>query len=304
RSVGWGCGWQADLLYTRLPQAAAIASLIGMPVIYEMHDIPQGSLGPLILGLFLRGRGRRRLVVITRSLLDDLVDKLAVPAEPPFTIVAPDGVDLSRYANLPEKPEARRLVGESLGQDLPSEVFLAGYTGHLYRGRGVEMLLEIASRLPDMGFLLAGGEPQDVERLVMQIQQKHLRNVIATGFIPNAELPVYQAACDVLLMPYQRHVAASSGGDIVGYLSPMKLFEYLACGRPILSSDLPVLREVLDGDTAVLLPPEDPVSWVEGLRGLCSDAGRRDELGKQARYKAEQYTWEGRAQRILEGILP
>lgn len=304
RSVIWARRWGADLLYTRLPQAAAVGSLLGMPAIYETHDMPQGRLGPLLLRLFLSGRGRRRLVVITHSLLRDLVDQLAVPAEPPFTLVAPDGVDLSRYASLPDKKAARRLVGEHLGLDLAGNDFLAGYTGHLYRGRGVELLLEVASRLPEMVFLLAGGEPQDVERLVMQTQQKNLKNVITAGFIPNAELPVYQAACDVLLMPYQRHVAASSGGDIAGYLSPMKLFEYMACGRPVLSSDLPVLREVLDGDFAVLLPPEDIGSWVEALKELCGDPQRREKLGSQARMRAERYTWEGRAQRILEGIAP
>ena len=90
-------------------------------------------------------------------------------------------------------------------------------------------------------FLIVGGEPQDVENLRQRVRVIGLKNVILTGFVPNARLPLYQAACDVLLMPYQRQVAASSGGDIARYLSPMKLFEYMACERPIISSDLPVL---------------------------------------------------------------
>jgi len=94
-----------------------------------------------------------------------------------------------------------------------------------------------------VSFLLAGGEPEDVAALREKSANLGLSNVILTGFIPNADLPIYQAACDILLMPYQSQVAASSGGDIARYLSPMKLFEYLACGKPILSSDLPVLRE-------------------------------------------------------------
>jgi glycosyltransferase involved in cell wall biosynthesis len=302
RSVGWARKWKADLLYTRLPQAAAIGSLAGMPSIYETHDIPQGALGPLLFRAFLNGRGKRRLVVITQSLLGDLANKLGVPAEEPFTLVAPDGVDLSRYASLPEKEEARRLISESLRVDLESDAFMAGYTGHLYNGRGIELLLSVAVLLPDMLFLLTGGEPRDLRRLMTQIQQKRLNNVIIAGFIPNAELPLYQAACDALLMPYQRHVAASSGGDIAHYLSPMKLFEYMACERPILSSDLPVLREVLDWNIAILLPPEDAGSWAAALRELCKDTQRSVELGRRARIKANQYTWEGRAQRILEGI--
>ena len=135
----------------------------------------------------------------------------------------------------------------------------------------------------------------------MQMRRR-LDNVILTGFIPNADLPLYQAACDVLLMPYQKHVAASSGGDIAAYLSPMKLFEYLACGRAILSSDLPVLREVLNPDNAVLLDPEDVEGWAAALRLLQNDAHLRAMLGEQARRDAALYTWEARAGAILAGL--
>lgn len=303
RSVGWARGWNADLLYTRLPQAAAIGSMLGVPTIYEVHDLPKGLMAPLLFRAFLRGRGKRRLVVITHSLLYDLADKFSAPVDEPFSLVAPDGVDLSRYTNLPGRDAARRSIEEGLGVSLSDQVIVAGYTGHLYRGRGVELMLTMAAGLPEAIFLLVGGEPQDVERLQLQSQQAGLSNVILTGFIPNAELPVYQAACDVLLMPYQRHVAASSGGDIARYLSPMKLFEYMASGRPILSSDLPVLKEVLEQDFAIFLPPDDANSWVTAIQGLSEDAQRRADLGREARMNADRYSWESRAQRILEGIM-
>jgi glycosyltransferase involved in cell wall biosynthesis len=120
--------------------------------------------------------------------------------------------------------------------------------------------------------------------------------------VPNAVIADYQAACDVLLMPYQRRVAASSGGDIARYLSPMKAFEYLACGRPILSSDLTVLQEVISSTNAILLPPEDVDAWVAALVDLDANPARRQALGRQARLDARRYTWEARARRILEGL--
>jgi glycosyltransferase involved in cell wall biosynthesis len=134
------------------------------------------------------------------------------------------------------------------------------------------------------------------------VKERGLQNVIITGFVPNAELPLYQAACDVLLMPYQRHVAASSGGDIARYLSPMKLFEYMACGRAICSSDLPVLREVLSEEIAILLPPEDIDSWVAALRELRDNPDQRNSLANKAQQAAGRYSWDSRAQKILEGI--
>jgi glycosyltransferase involved in cell wall biosynthesis len=295
-AVRWARGWRADLLYTRLPQAAAVASTLGIATIYEVHDLPQGALGPKLLQRFLKGSGARRLVLITRALAGDLSGRFGVPAEPPFTIIAPDGVDLDRYQDLPDPAEARRRL------NLPFTGFAAGYTGHLYPGRGAELILEIASRMPEFNFLLVGGEVKDVDRLQREAAEAEPSNVLLTGFIPNAELPLYQAASDVLLMPYQRRVAASSGGDIARYLSPMKLFEYLASGRPILSSDLPVLREILNPDNAVLLAPDDVDAWVAAVRSLQADPERRTALGRRARQDAAGYTWEARAERILEGL--
>jgi glycosyltransferase involved in cell wall biosynthesis len=103
-------------------------------------------------------------------------------------------------------------------------------------------------------------------------------------------------------MPYQLRVAASSGGDISRYLSPMKLFEYLACERAIISSDLPVLQEVLNSQNAILLSGEDIDSWVGALRKLHLDPALRKKLAIQARQDANLYTWESRATRILEGL--
>jgi glycosyltransferase involved in cell wall biosynthesis len=239
-------------------------------------------------------------VLLTQALEQDLsrVFDLGAGNRPPgFVVIAPDGVDLERYRDLPEPSQARR--------DLPlalPERFTAGYTGHLYAGRGTEILLGLARRLPEITLLLVGGEPKDVARLQSEAQLAGLNNAVFTGFVPNAELPSYQAACDVLLMPYQRQVAGSSGGDIARYLSPMKLFEYMACGRPILSSDLPVLQEVLNPENARLLPADDLDAWVAALQELAASPEICLRLSTRARRDVAAYTWERRAARILEGI--
>ena len=298
-AVRWGRAWGADLIYTRLPQAAALSSQMGRQTILEIHDVPHGRLGPWLFQRFLRGRGAARLVAITRSLASDLALKRGAPDIPPFTIIAPDGVDLIRYENLPKPKNARYALREFQGREAG---FTAGYTGHLYAGRGIDMILDMAKRLPEITFLLAGGEPDDVARYQSQVSDQNIDNVILAGFIPNAELPIYQAACDVLLMPYQERVAASSGGDIAPYLSPMKLFEYMAAGRAILSSSLPVLQEVLDAQNAVLLQPDDLEAWIQAVAALSKDPKQCSALGARARQDARKYTWEERAGRILQGI--
>jgi glycosyltransferase involved in cell wall biosynthesis len=298
----------ADIVYTRLLQAAAFGSLSGFPTILELHDLPSGKTGPALLRLFLRGLGTRRLVLISNALLADLAQRFNLPAGEDCVLVVPDGVDLDRYADLPVPAQARRVIAPALqpvlgstGPGFESDRFTVGYAGHLYPGRGVELIIELAARMPDFNFLLMGGEPQEVVRYRQMVAQRGLVNLFLTGFIPNADLPGYQAACEVLLMPYQHRVAGSSGGNIARYLSPLKLFEYLACGRAILSSDLPVLREVLSERNAVLLPPDDPERWEAAIRQLHDDMGRRLALGSAARQEAGKYSWEARAARILAG---
>ena len=292
--------WQnADILYTRLPQAAAFSSLLNIPTIFEIHDLPGGAVGPILFRGYLRGRGGKRVVFITKALRDAVNETIWPVPDQKESIIAPDGVDLSRYEDI-RNPELSRVNLRRKGvNQLDISRFTIGYTGHMYPGRGVSLILEIASRLPQFSFLLVGGDPHGVRDIQVKLGERKLVNVFLTGFVPNTDLPEYQAACDVLLMPYQRMVSASSGGDIGRFLSPMKLFEYLACGRVIISSDLPVLSEVLNASNAILLPPEKPNLWVSALLDLKENHIRRETLSSNARRDSKAYSWESRAARIF-----
>lgn len=310
RAVSWAHRWGAQIVYTRLPQAAALAaSRQERPVVFEIHDLPAGQMGPFILRRFLRAPSARRLVVISHALARDLSRNYGDSGAKNLLVVAPDGVDLQRYAGLPEPLVARRSLAAQIqvyaqqsNSKFRVERLTAGYTGHLYAGRGIDLILDLAAHFTQIDFLLVGGEPAQVTDLRKRIARLNLANVVATGFVPNADLALYQAACDLLLMPYQQRVAASSGGDIASYLSPMKLFEYMACGRPILSSDLPVLREILSDENAVLLPSNDTAAWIEAMRSLESDSQRRQHLGRKTAEAVRQYSWEARATRIFADL--
>jgi glycosyltransferase involved in cell wall biosynthesis len=103
-------------------------------------------------------------------------------------------------------------------------------------------------------------------------------------------------------MPYEQVIEGSGGGNSAEYCSPMKMFEYMATGRALISSDLPPLREVLDEQVAVLCPPEDPDAWSAALGDLMADPERARRLGETARQKAKSYAWIVRQERILEGF--
>jgi len=289
-------GLRADLVYTWVPQSAVFALLRGLPVMLELHDLPAGSIGPLWYRLFLRLPGRKRIMVITRALQSALDARYGAHLPPADVILAPNGVEPGRFADLPAPAEARRLLGLRAAPTLLC-------AGHLYPGRGADLFLALAGVLPEASFVWAGGAPADVDEWRARGLALGLENVTFTGFVPNERLPLHLAAADILLMPYARSIAISSGGGNSALISsPMKMFEYLAAGRPILASDLPVFREVLDERNAALCPPEDAPAWALALRDLLANPKKRAALSSQARADSARYTWVERARRALDGF--
>ncbi len=165
------------------------------------------------------------------------------------------------------------------------------------------MLLELARNFPAVQFLWIGGRPEHVTDWRRRLADEQIANVHLTGFVENSRLGLYQAAADVLLMPYERVISGSSGGNTADFCSPMKMFEYMACGRPILSSDLPVLREVLNESNAMLCPPEEVDAWSGALKRLLEDQGLRSRLAAQAREDVQRYSWVERAKKSLASFL-
>ena len=283
---------QTQLVYTRAIWAAVIAMWHNLPVILEMHDIPQGRLAPTLYRYYLNCSGQRLTVFITHALQHEIEQKLAVQHKPDEAIVMPDGVDLERFQDLPAAASARQLLG------LP-EKLTAVYSGGFYSGRGLEILFELAHLFPQVQFLWVGGQPQVVQEWQSKIAAAHLLNVLLPGYISNQKLPLYQAAADILLMPSSKKVAGSSGGDIARVASPMKLFEYMASGKAILCSDLPVLHEVLNKNNAAFYPPDDLSALTAAFARLLQHEQVRNALGNQARRDVLKYSWELRMQTIL-----
>ena len=284
--------YRPDLIYTWLPQSAALGLWSGFPVVLEMHADVAGRMGAWWLRRFWNGRGRKLMTVTTRTLREALERSAGMQFPEDQIIVAPNGVDLETYADLPEPEEARHRLNLFSG-------LTAGFTGHIYPGRGADLLFELARQLPQVNFLWVGGTPDLVESWRGRLREAGLTNVTMTGFIEHEKIPLYQAAADILLMPYSRSIEASSGQDIGAVINPMKMFEYMAAGRAIVSADLPSIREVLNENNAVLCEPGDVPAWKAAIESLLLDEKRRLGLGRQARRFAEKSTWTAREQRIL-----
>jgi len=286
---------KCDLVYTWLPQTAVLALLFGLPTILEMHDMPTGHIGPLLFRMFIKSKGRKRLITITDALRQKLENRFGMSLRSPVTLIAPNGTDPEHYANLPPAWQARDELG------LP-QIPTAVYTGHFYAGRGMDLMFALAKKSPDIHFLWVGGTPQSVLEWQERLASSGIKNVTLTGFVENRRLPLYQSAGDILLMPFENMISGSSGGNSAEICSPMKMFDYLACGRAILASDLPVLHEVLNEGNAVFCPIGDISSWEAALKDLITNPKRCSNLGDQAKLDSTNYSWVSRAKRALEGL--
>lgn len=298
----------ADLIYTWLPQSAALGLWMKYPVVLEMHADVTGMMGAWWLRQFWRAKGRKRMTVTTSALRVALERTTKLKFEDEAVLSAPNGVELERYASLPNPSEARRQL------NLP-EALTVGFTGHIYAGRGAELLFELATQMPRVHFLWVGGTPELVALWKSKLAEARATNVTMTGFVEHSRIPLYQAAADVLLMPYARTIEASSGQDIAEVINPMKMFEYMAAGRGIVCADLLVIREVLNEGNAVFVSSRElenqrigdaalslSKGWRLAIERLLDDEPRRLKLGAQARMDVEQFSWVKREERVLEGL--
>lgn len=272
------------LVYARSIYGASLAARLGFRIVYEAHAPPPHALIHWLEKRLFRAEGFRKLIVISDSLRQIY---LALYGPIRGIEVCHDAADISPAGGAPEYAWPGR----------PDRLQI-GYVGHLYRGRGIDVILRCAARLPHDDFHIVGGTARDLQHW----RKQGGGNVYFQGFIPPAQVPLVLSHCDVLLLPYQKGL--SLGGrkiDTSGWMSPMKLFEYMAARRVIIASDLPVLREVLNEGNAILVQPDDLDGWVSAITG-CEDREHRNRLAAAAYADfVANYTWERRAARALQG---
>jgi glycosyltransferase involved in cell wall biosynthesis len=289
----------AELIYTWLPQSAALGAWMGCPVVLEMHADNSGRLGVWWMRQFWKQKTPKVMTVTTSALRKALERSTNYQFKDEAVLLAPNGVELEKYAGLPSPIEARRQLNLKDG-------LTVGFTGHIYPGRGADLLFELARQMPVVNFLWVGGTPELVDLWKNKLTEAGMTKVTMTGFVKHDVIPLYQAAADVLLMPYSRSIEASSGQDIAEVINPMKMFEYMASGRAIVSADLPSIREVLNEGSAVFCEAGNWESvigkWKMEIEKLLADEPRRLALGRQARLDVAQLTWVKREERVM-GLL-
>lgn len=278
-----------DLCYCRSYRAVNYAVAQGIPTVMETHN-------PTIRKPSLKRAVRNStksefclLVTISDSLKEAYVDA-GIPEEK--VAVLQDGVDLQQFEAAPSKREARERLSLSLDEDVVM------YLGSLHADKGIEHILRVAARLPERRFQLVGGSDEDVDRWHDVAAELGAQNVHFSGYVENSAVPTYLAAADVLVMPYDtdRDVTLMD----LESTSPLKLFEYLASKRPVVSSDIPAIsRTVEHGHDALLATPNDIDQLTAFVERALDDEELAERLARNAYQTATQYSWRDRCERIL-----
>jgi glycosyltransferase involved in cell wall biosynthesis len=285
--------WPELVICRNLYAAYVLGVLAARRMVFELHDIDTGWRWALQRAV-LRQKGIR-IISISHKLLEVLASER--------------GIVLSNAQVLPDAAPAgivpvplglrRRRLQERIPEAGGAWKAVCGYIGHLYAGRGIELIESLARRRPDMLFLVVGGQQADVDA---RRSANRENNLLFLGHYPHRSALQLAACVDVLLMPYQTSVSLGTGRyDTARWMSPMKMFEYMATGVPIVSSDLPVLREVLCHEqNALLVAPDDVDGWAAAIDRIAGDAVLAGRLGADAYAQYErQHTWEHRARMLL-----
>lgn len=283
-------GADCDCVYSR-----SIASLLfvrdRVPFVYESHMEPD-PINREMERSVLRHKNCRGLVVISRALKRRYLELFPFFPEEKITVLH-DAADLDSS----ESGKKAQLQGADSGVKI-------GYVGSLFPGKCMETLLPLAKACPEHRFHIVGGTEYWVNHWKEVAESQGICNVIFYGFVDNSKLGEYYRAFDICILPFSRkiYIGKSRRVDIGQWTSPLKLFEAMAYGKPILVSRLATIEEVMtDREDCVMVEPDNIEDWTKKLKELCGDTQLQVKIGTAAREKlCREYTWQERARKAAQ----
>lgn len=282
-------GWQgdADIIYSRGALPLYFLSFFKKNLVFEAHKFSEAR-----KFFYQRFKSKNIKIVVISGGIKDKFIKFGF--KPENILAAHDGVDLSKFDIELSQEDIRKKLNLSLNKKI------VGYVGSfatMGMPKGLDDLFRaLASMQNRPTLVLVGGSTNPAETSIYRNLAKDLKienDVIFVGQVPHKLVPSYLKSFDVLAMPfpYNQHYAY--------YMSPIKLFEYMASGRPIIASDLPSLREVLNENNCLFAKPDNPSDFADKIKNTLENSDLAQKVSKTALADVKNYTWQKRAESIL-----
>lgn len=283
-----------NLVYGRFLHGCYVAVLLKNKVIFESHEriFDNKNHRIIVFKKLIKNKYFKKLVVISNALKNMYLKKGFLNENK--IQVAHDGAD-----NVVDLNYKIKLLGSNKNLKV-------GYVGHLYKGKGMEVISLMANKLDkDIEIHIIGGLEKDIKLWKKKIISK---NVYFYGFVPHKEVSKYINAFDVCLLPNQKIIfpysfdsSKKNGVNISTFTSPLKLFEYMSHKKAIIASDLTVIREVLNRKNSILVKYNDIKSWISSIKKL-KKLKNRKLIANQALKDFYNYSWKNRASKLLNNI--
>lgn len=275
-------------IFTRDIVVAYIFSFWKIKIVYEAHKEPRTKTAHWMMQK-LKNKNNFLLITISKALKDYYVKQYLLSSEKICDYH--DGVFIDDYESV--RHSEKSFLRNSLS--LPEEKFIVMHTGSLYAGRGAELFEVILKNFPDIYFVHVGGLKEDIESWRSYYQR--YSNIAFVEHQKSERLICYQMAADLLFYPLTQNTSTW------WCCSPMKIFEYMATGIPILGSNIGSLSEVLNEENSFIFDPNNIDTIIRQIHFLLENPSIARQRALRAHDDVKKYyRWEVRVQKILEFI--
>lgn len=272
-------------------------------IFYDVHDFPPNN--------FMGRRVMKKAIGFSSQTFNKKAAlETRFGTSPKKIVYWPNGTEIEKFDIPFSKEEARKKLA------LPTKEKIAVYAGQLFDWKGVDTLIQSSSflggkadsvRSKDMlhasaasngvKIYIVGGGNKDIEKVKKNIPEARNNNVVFIGNRPHEEIPLWLRAADAVILP---NTAKKEISRL--WTSPMKLFEYMASGTPIVSSCIPSIEEIVTEEDVFFAEADNPQSFADVMKEAMGDTERAQMRAAHALQEVRRYTWQARAKKIIEHI--
>jgi glycosyltransferase involved in cell wall biosynthesis len=274
------------LFYTRSPIIGFLFTMRGCLTVFEAHGWKKKEKVWVYRAIIKKAH---KIIANSEGTREVFIENGASEKR---VLAVSNGVDLDKFDIAVSKNEARKKVG------LPENKKIVLYSGSFfaYSWKGIDILLKAGEKLSkDILIVLVGGRKSEIQRI--KDEWKFI-NVLLFEYQHIDLLPYFLKSADILILPNKKNDVISEK-----YTSPLKLVEYMASKRPIIASDLPSIRQIVDEESALLIQPENPELLAEAIQKiLFFDKDKIERMVNKAYKDVLNYSWDKRAEKILKFI--